>query len=65
MDKILHTVDKVKQKLTDVKSSTYIDFGLRNNETNSNLEVGDHVRISKHNNIYAKVTLDIGLNKFL
>ena len=65
MDKILHTVDKIKQKLIDVKSSTYIDLGLRNNETNSNLEVGDHVRISKHNNIYAKVTLDIGLNKFL
>ena len=65
MDKILHTVDKIKQKLADVKSSTYIDFGLRNNETNPNLEVGDHVRISKHNNIYAKVTLDIGLNKFL
>ena len=54
MDKILHTVDKIKQKLIDVKSSTYIDLGLRNNETNSNLEVGDHVRISKHNNIYAK-----------
>ena len=65
MDKILNTVDKIKPKLADVKSSTYIDFGLRNNETNSNLEVGDHVRISKHNNIYAKVTLDIGLNKFL
>ena len=54
MDKILHTVDKIKQKLIDVKSSTYIDLGLRNNETNSNLEVGDHVRTSKHNNIYAK-----------
>ena len=54
MDKILHTVDKIKQRLIDVKSSTYIDLGLRNNETNSNLEVGDHVRISKHNNIYAK-----------
>ena len=36
----------------DVKSSTYIDFGIENNDEDSKFEVGDGVRISKHQNIF-------------
>ena len=36
-------------KPVDVKSSTYIDFGVENNDKYPKFEVGDHVRISKYN----------------
>ena len=36
-------------KPVDVKSSTYIDFGVENNDKYLKFEVGDHVRISKYN----------------
>ena len=32
-------------KPTDVKSSTYIDFCIRNNDENPKLKVDDHVTI--------------------
>ena len=38
----------------DVKSGTYIDSGKENNEKNSKFNVGDHVRVSKYKNIFAK-----------
>ena len=41
-------------KLIDVKSITYIDFGVENNEKVPKYEVGDSVRISKYKNIFAK-----------
>ena len=40
--------------LTDVKSSTYIDFDQENTKEDHKFEVGDHVRISKYKNIFAK-----------
>ena len=39
----------------DVKSSTYIDFDKKNNKEDLKFNVGDHVRISKYKNIFAKV----------
>ena len=42
-------------KPINVKSSTYIDFGIENNDKDPKFEVGDHVLISKHRNIFAKV----------
>ena len=33
--------------------STYINFGIKNNEKNPKFEVVDHVRISKFKNIFA------------
>ena len=33
----------------------YIDFNKENNKGSSKLKVGDDVRISKYNNIFAKV----------
>ena len=37
----------IKMKSVDVKSCTYIDFGIENNCKNSKFKVGDHVRITK------------------
>ena len=44
----------IETKPADVKSSTYIDFVIENNEKDPKLEVGDQVRISKYKNIFAK-----------
>ena len=44
----------MKIKLLGVKSSTYIDFDKNNNKENTKFNVGDHVRISKYKNIFAK-----------
>ena len=41
-------------KLNDVKDNTYIDFKKIVNDKNPKSKVGDHVRISKCKNIFAK-----------
>ena len=41
-------------KLKPVKSSTYLDSGIENNDKDPKFEVGDHVRISKYKNIFGK-----------
>ena len=41
-------------KPTDVKSSTYIDFRVENDNKDLKFNVGDHVRISKNKNIFPK-----------
>ena len=43
-----------KMKPTDVKDNTYIDFGKEINDNDPKFKVGDHVRISKYKNIFAK-----------
>ena len=35
-------------KPIDIKSSTYINFGKKNNDKYPNFKVGDHERISKN-----------------
>ena len=37
-----------------VKENTYIDFGKEVNDNDSKFKVGDHMRISKYKNIFAK-----------
>ena len=44
----------VKIKPIDVKTSTYINFEVENNDKDTKFKVGDHVRISKYRNIFAK-----------
>ena len=44
----------VKMKHVDVKDNTYIDFKKESNDKNPKFKVGDHVRISKYKNIFAK-----------
>ena len=41
-------------KSFDEKSSTYIDFDEENKKEDPKFKVGDHVRISKYKNIFAK-----------
>ena len=42
-------------KPVDVKSSTYIDISKEINNEDPTLKIGDIVRITKYNNIFAKV----------
>ena len=44
----------IKMKPVVVTSSRYIDSGRENNEEHPKLEVGEHTRISKYKNIFAK-----------
>ena len=44
----------IKMKPVDVKANTYFDFKKEVNDKNAKLKVGDHVRISKYKNIFAK-----------
>ena len=45
---------RIKMKPVDVKSSTYINSDKENNKERPTFKVGDHVRISKYKNIFAK-----------
>ena len=44
----------IKIKPIDVKDNTYIDLGKYVNDNDPKFKVGDHVRISKYKNIFAK-----------
>ena len=44
----------IKMKPVHVKDNTYIDFKKESNDKNPKFKVGDHVRISKYKNIFAK-----------
>ena len=55
----------IKVKPVDVKDNTYIDFEKEVNNKDPKLKVGDHVKISKYKNIFAKDTCQIGQKKFL
>ena len=44
----------IKMKPVDVNSSRYIDFNKVNKKEGSKFEVGDHGRILKYKNIFAK-----------
>ena len=43
----------IKMEHVDVKSSTYINFTIKNNEKNPEFEIVDCVRISKCKNVFA------------
>ena len=67
VNKYNNTYDRtIKMKPVDVKPRICIDFNKHNNKEDSKLKVGDHVRLSKYKNLFAKVFLfQIGLKKFL
>ena len=44
----------IKMKPVDVKDTMYIDFEKEVNDKDPKFKVGDHVRISKYKNIFAK-----------
>ena len=53
----------IKMKPIDVKYNTYIDFRKVSNDKDPKFKVGDHVRISKYKNIFAKGICQTGLKK--
>ena len=44
----------IKMKPIDIKDNTYIDFGKEVNNNDPTFKVGNHARISKYKNIFAK-----------
>ena len=44
----------IKMRPVDVKDNTYIDFEKEVNDTDPKFKIGDHVRISKYKNTFAK-----------
>ena len=55
----------IKMKPVDFKGDTYINIDKQIDDKDSELKVGDHVRMSKYKNILLKDILQIGLKKFL
>ena len=52
---IIHTYHRtIKMQPVDVKDNTYIDCSKEINDKDPKFKVGDHVRISKYKNIFAK-----------
>ena len=44
----------IKMKPIDVKANSYAECSVDSNEKDPKFKVGDHVRISKYKNIFAK-----------
>ena len=55
VNKYNNTVHRtVKMKPTDVTSDSYVEYNEDSNKNEPKYKVGDHVRISKYKNIFAK-----------
>ena len=55
VDKYNNTYHKIiKMKRIDVKSDSYAEYNIDSNEKDPKFKVGDHGKISKHKNIFAK-----------
>ena len=54
MNAIIHTIRTIKMKPVDVKNNTYINLKKEVSDKDPNSKVGDHVRITKYKNIFAK-----------
>ena len=44
----------IKMKPIDVKSDSFAEYNVESNEKDPKFKVGDHVRISKFKNVFAK-----------
>ena len=44
----------IKMNPVSVKNNTYIDFGKKGNDKDPKFQVGDHVKIPKYKNVFAK-----------
>ena len=54
-----------KMNPIDVTSDSYAEYNENSNKKNTRFKVGDHIRISKCKNIFAKGYIQIGQKKFL
>ena len=52
-------------KPVDVISDSHVEYIENLNKKDPKFKIGDHVRISKYKNIFAKRVLQIGRTKFL
>ena len=50
-------------KPVNVKDNTYTDFGKEVHDKDPKFKAGDHIRISKYKNTFAKGILQTGLKK--
>ena len=55
----------IKMKPADVKSNIYIDSSKEINDKDPKFKIGYIVKISKYQNIFGQVKLQIGLKKVL
>ena len=63
IDKLDDIVNKWNNTNHSTIKTTYIDFGIKNNDKDPEFKVGDHVRTIKI--FLQKVTLQIGVKTFL
>ena len=54
MNTIINIIEQLKWSLLKLKNNTYIDSIKEVNDKGPKFKVGDHVRISKYKNIFAK-----------
>ena len=54
INKTIYIRAQLKLCLAHIKCSTYIDFGIENNDKDLKSKISDHVRISKYKNTLAK-----------
>ena len=55
VNKYNNTVHRtIKMKPIDVKDNTYVDSKKEANDNDPKFKAGDHVRISKHKNVFVK-----------
>ena len=54
VDEYNNTYTTIKMKPIDVEDNTYINTDKDTNDKDPKFKVGDHVRISKYKNIFAK-----------
>ena len=50
----MKNLKSIKMKPVDVKDNTYIDFKKESNDKDPKFKIGDHVRIYKYKNTFAK-----------
>ena len=55
----------IKMKAIDLKSDSFAKYNEESNEKDPKLKAGDHVRISKYKDIFARGHTRNGLKKFL
>ena len=55
----------IKMKPIDVKSDSFAEYNEESNEKTPKFRVGDHVRISKYKNGFAKGYAPNGVKRFL
>ena len=66
VNKYSNTVHRtIKMKPIDVTSDSYAECNEDSNKKDPKFKAGDHVRISKYKNIFAKGYAPIGQKKFL